>query len=348
MTQSVLSIRPAEAGTQQLAPQLVFDPSRRRFVTGSAAALLLAACGADEGPDRTVEGEGDGGGFPRTVTHGLGDTEIPSRPRRIVATSDRDQLDVLLAMDVKPVLFGFSGDYEVAAPWLDPTTVETLDHADMPDAFVPNLERIAAARPDLIIDAWSDESGHDALSAIAPTVQIKTSENDSWDSAQRLAGEACGTEDAAETAITETRSVIDQQAGGLRARRGRTIAVAFQQGDELVVLPGTAIGGRIVAELGLTVLDTSDGAPGAYSLEQIPDILGPADMILSFDYGGLADQEANQLFRALPAVRAGGYVTVTTDAASACYQESSLSLRWVAPEIADAVRTGAEGGGHRF
>jgi hypothetical protein len=107
------------------------------------------------------------------------------------------------------------------------------------------------------------------------------------------------------------------------------------------VLPGTAIGGRIVAELGLTVLDTSDGAPGAYSLEQIPDILGPADMILSFDYGGLADQEANQLFRALPAVRAGGYVTVTTDAASACYQESSLSLRWVAPEIADAVRTAA-------
>ena len=74
-----------------------------------------------------------------------------------------------------------------------------------------------------------------------------------------------------------------------------------------------------------------------YSLEQMNDLLGGADMIVSFDYGTLKDQEANKVFQSLPAVRAGNYLPIPTEIATACYQESTLSVRWVAGRLADVL-----------
>jgi ABC-type Fe3+-hydroxamate transport system substrate-binding protein len=108
------------------------------------------------------------------------------------------------------------------------------------------------------------------------------------------------------------------------------------------MIPGDEIGGRIVSELGLDVLDPPGGRSGQFSLEEIDTLLGAADMILAYDYGGNADLESNPLFAQLPAVVAGGYVTVPTDVATAVYQESTLSVRWAAPLIADALLHAAE------
>ena len=58
-------------------------------------------------------------------------------------------------------------------------------------------------------------------------------------------------------------------------------------------------------------------------------------MIVSFNYGTLKDQESNRVFRALPAVRNGNYVALPTEVATACYQESTLSIRWAASRVAD-------------
>ena len=55
-----------------------------------------------------------------------------------------------------------------------------------------------------------------------------------------------------------------------------------------------------------------------YSLEKMGDLLGQADIIISFDYGTLKDQEANRVFRALPAVMNGNYVALPTEVATAC------------------------------
>jgi hypothetical protein len=56
--------------------------------------------------------------------------------------------------------------------------------APMLDPFTPNLELIAAARPDLIVDAWGTDEIHASLSAIAPTVQIKVANETTWQEAQ--------------------------------------------------------------------------------------------------------------------------------------------------------------------
>lgn len=283
--------------------------------------------------------------FPRTVGHGLGEITIPAKPERIVATADRDQLDVLLAMGVKPVLYGFSGDYEVSAPWVPPTLLDGLEKSSMPASFEPNLEAIVSAQPDLIVDAWATEEQYQILSAIAPTVEIKVDVTTTWQEAQRLAGFASGLKSAAETAISETEAEIARHAERLVSYKDLTVAVAFQQGDQFVMIPGNEIGARIVAALGMTVISPPDGIGGLFSLEQMGEFLGDADIILSLDFGNLETQDANPVFRQLPAVQAQRYVAVTIDVASACYQESTLSLRWAAGPVADALIAAAEGRG---
>ena len=316
------------------------------------AACLLAACGSggsDGSPSTTAAPSGgtssSDDAWPRTVGRDFAETKVPAQPQRVVATADRDQLDVLLAMGIEPVLYGFSGDYEVSAPWIDPSEIEGLEKATMASAFEPNLERIAAARPDLIVDAWSEPTMHDSLSQIAPTVQIKIDNTDSWRDAQLLAGAALGQEEAADEAIAETEAVIASQAERLDEFEDLKVAVAYVDGGSLVVIPGDEIGGRIIADLGVEVLDPPGGESGRYSLEEIPELLGDADVILSFNAGGGTDSKANALFAALPAVQAGGYVPVDQELATAAYQESTLSLRWAAEGLTDAILAGANGEG---
>jgi len=302
-------------------------------VLAIVASAVAAGCGDDD-PGAASSAEA---GFPRTVGTGFAEVEIPARPERVVATADRDQLDVLLALGIEPVAYGRSGDYPEPPPWLDAAQVEGLESMSMPGSFEPNIEGIAAAQPDLIVDAFADETGYARLRRIAPTIEIKIETTDSWQDAQRLAGEATGEEDAAEAAIDETVAIQREQGERLAPLAGRSVALAFIDGDALVMIPGDEIGGRCLSELGLTVHPTPTGTQGRFSLERIGELLGDADVIVSFDYGSLDAQEANPLFTKLPAVRAGRYVTIPTEVASACYQESSLSMRWAAPRIADAV-----------
>jgi iron complex transport system substrate-binding protein len=330
--------------------------SRRRLLTLAAGAGVLAACAdddaspappaADAGGDVTSavpagnvppESTAAADGFPRTVGRDFATATIEARPTRVVATADRDQLDVLLAMGLAPAMYGRSGDYDTVAPWIDAVLVAGVEAAPMPGSFEPNLEAIAAARPDLIVDAWAEPSVHKDLSQIAPTIQVKLDNTDSWQAAQRLAGAATGREEAAELAIAETEAVLAAQAGRLVALAGLSVAVAFIDAAELVMIPGNEIGGRVFTELGLHVHPTPDGSSGRYSIEDLAELLGDADVIVSFDYGSLEGQEANPLFMQLPAVAAGRYVRLDVDTATACYQESTLSVRWAAGRVADAL-----------
>lgn len=335
--------------------------SRRQLIVGGLAGTVVAACRGGDTATTDVSASSTvtevsvsstvtdtiepADRFPRSVEHGLGVADIPAPPQRVVATADRDQLDVLLAMGLIPVQYGLSGDYDGSPPWIDATMLEGVEATRMADPFIPNLELIAWARPELIVDAWSDPPTHESLAAIAPTVQIKTEITDSWESAQRIAAEACGREAEAEAAIAETAAIIAEQAERLTAHIELTVAIAFLLGDQLSIITGNDIGGRVVSQLGFEVTSTPDGASGNFSLEQIEPLLGDADILLSFDYGGFEAQAANPLFAALPAVTAGRYVTVSSEVASACYQESTLSLRWAASRVADALLTAAEGRG---
>ena len=102
----------------------------------------------------------------------------------------------------------------------------------------------------------------------------------------------------------------------------------------------------------MNVISPGTVAPGqidALSLEQI-NAVADADIIAAPDFlpDQTAAQEANALFRALPAVQNGGYILLSPEMAQALYIESALSMQWGVPRLVDAVIAGAEGKGKRL
>lgn len=140
---------------------------------GDAAASAAPASGV--APDSLPEGYGStaaDGEFPRDVVHFGGTTTIPAEPERVVVIST-GQLDDVLSLGVVPV-----GATQASGAGLVPDYLS----AAFPDADLsgltsvglraePDLEAIAALRPDLVlINTVGAETIGAALAGVAPTV----------------------------------------------------------------------------------------------------------------------------------------------------------------------------------
>ena len=132
--------------------------------------IVMAGCGDGNGRDGAPSASPATSAVPRTVEHAFGHTEVPAEPRRIVVLNQYSLLDYLVAVGVKPV--GSSGDQAAGYPfgrWLQGKTdgVEMVGGTES-----PNLEKIAALRPDLILaNPWQTDLAP-ALSQIAPTIGV--------------------------------------------------------------------------------------------------------------------------------------------------------------------------------
>ncbi|GAB4384527.1 MAG: iron-siderophore ABC transporter substrate-binding protein [Elainellaceae cyanobacterium] len=106
----------------------------------------------------------------RMVQHALGETCVPNQPQRVVALSVPTLGDAL-ALNVKPIasIVYFDDAPPYLAKYLE--SIEILGKEEQ-----PNIERILALKPDLIIGIqYSMEAVYNQLSQIAPTVA------DDWD-----------------------------------------------------------------------------------------------------------------------------------------------------------------------
>ncbi|SDN80719.1 iron complex transport system substrate-binding protein [Klenkia soli] len=141
--------------------------------TEDAAASAAPASGV--APDALPDGFGStaaDGVFPRDVVHFGGTTTIPAAPERVVVIST-GQLDDVLSLGVVPV-----GATQASGAGLVPDYLT----AAFPDADLsgltsvglrlePDLEAIAALRPDLVlVNSVGAETVGAALAGIAPTV----------------------------------------------------------------------------------------------------------------------------------------------------------------------------------
>lgn len=323
--------------------------TRREFLASSFAAALLVACGSD---DDGEEGGATGGeGFPRTVTHLMGDATIPSRPERVAAVADGEALDHVLAAGITPVLYGQVEGYDgkrMLRPWAR-AVIEKEPEAYEAVRGEPDIERFAAATPDLIVAAWIAEEQYPVLEGIAPTIVIKLSDGTAWPEMQRLVGQATGREAESEAALEETEAAIEAAAERLKPYAGRTVTIGYQFVGELYIHGADTAIARLIPRLGLEI-DAPDDVParelGVFSLEETKR-LENADILLSPAFFA-EDQEAfeaSPLLQSLPAVQEGRYVPLSVDVAAAGYLESTLSVRWVLPLLADAIIEAAEGRG---
>ncbi|WP_330330156.1 iron-siderophore ABC transporter substrate-binding protein [Streptomyces sp. NBC_00536] len=175
-------------------------PFRRRgtaaVALAAAAALVLTACGGQDGKAGKEAPAGSGGDkkavaqggkdfsdaakktaafgttaaagqFPRTVDHAMGATEIKAAPKRVVVL-DVGELDNVVSLGLQPVGYAPTEGDEGIPDYLKngagaPKSVGTVNSL--------NLEAINALKPDLILGSQLRSADkYAALSKIAPTV----------------------------------------------------------------------------------------------------------------------------------------------------------------------------------
>lgn len=194
----------------------MYSRSRRlggKFLAAVAALALttgLAACGSEAatgGSDASGASQSDSD-FPRVVKHHKGQTELPTKPERIVAL-DNSLVEAVLALD-RPLIGGIGSyrDLRGFPPYLGDAVKDTQDVGPLES---PDLEAIAALEPDLIVSATvRHDALYDELSAIAPTVFVETT-GPIWKENVTKLGEALGAEDKA----TEVLGAYEKRAAAI-------------------------------------------------------------------------------------------------------------------------------------
>ena len=319
---------------------------RRSFLTGATAVGLGALVGCGSRGDGSPQARA-GNGFPRTVDHEAGRTEIPAQPRRVVSATDYDDLDAVLAAGITPVAFGFS-------PWLVPGLTPWASGAagstrlDGPIAAI-NLEKIAAQRPDLIVaqaDLLAD--AYPQLSAMAPTVVVAVRRGD-WRPGTRSVGRATGQEAVAAVAIERAEAEVRRIGAELAAHRGARVAVISRFSGQIRVdsIPdGPAGSGALLQDLGMTPVDGGvDPASRVLADEELTRF-GDVDALLVHEFDAQTDALiASPVFARLPVVRARRAMRLSRAATRASYLLSSLSVLYAAREFGTALRAAFEGRG---
>ncbi|ANS67553.1 ABC Fe(3+) transporter [Streptomyces lincolnensis] len=294
--------------------------------TGKAAGERNPVMNSSEGPSAAPSALADGmgadtdtdGSFPRTVTHFKGTTTLKAEPKKIAVLST-GQLDDLLTLGVVPTATtraanaGLVPDYLADAFPKDKAKLAAMTDAGTRQA--PNLESLAAAKPDLILANDSLGDLYPKLSKIAPTV-ITAGNGINWKRDLLLVGEAVGKGQAARRLLDGI--VRDAREQGKALDGDPTVSMIRFTPDRTRMFGVSSFTGSIAVDMGLSrpesqrftaisedigaeSIDTADGDWIFYSVQ------GDASKT---DAGSVV---AGPLWKSMKAVTAGHAVKVDDD-----------------------------------
>jgi iron complex transport system substrate-binding protein len=247
----------------------------RACVAVAAAAALLGACAP--GPNATsAAGER---GTTRTVQHAKGTAEVPANPQRVVVL-DTGELDDTLALGVKPV---GAVRVDVATDYLAYLGDQTAGIEMVGTISEPNLEKIAALNPDLILSSTvRHEELYEELNEIAPTV-LAPDLGDTWKDNFLLYAEALGKTEQAKQMVAD----FERRAAavGDTIGEGKSVSIVRFLPGEIRLYSDKSFIGTVITDMGLKVPEAARGADtfAALSAEQITK--ANADYIYVSTYG---------------------------------------------------------------
>ncbi|MFD7816415.1 iron-siderophore ABC transporter substrate-binding protein [Streptomyces sp. NPDC059785] len=330
-------------------------PRGTRLLTGALAVALLgalAACGSsdDSGTASSDTGTKSSGAFPAKVATKFGTVTVDSRPKRVVALGWGDA-ETALALGVQPVgqsdWLAFGGDG--VGPWAEgkydksPQKIGTLE---------PEYEKIAALKPDLILDTKSsgDETRYNTLSKIAPTIGVPKGGDQykiSWKKQTSMVAQALGLADDGEKLISDTEQKFKDAAAEHPEFKGKTITVGSRTASAWgAYVRGT---GRIdfVERLGFENNPKIEAKAGdAFSVPVSEENLQllDADLTVMAPIGITAKKiSSDPLYKAVPSVKKGHSVVFDDSNLSSAFATDSIlsvdyALKNVVPLFADAMK----------
>lgn len=260
--------------------------SLRAPAAALAVALLVAACGSDDGGEAAATDTTAAEAV--AFEHSQGTTDVPTDPQRIVTTTDQNALLPLLELGVTPVasagLIGEDGAQSFRrTDGFDTSGIEFVGAYGE-----PNAEAIAAQLPDLIVGYEFDGDYYDTLAEIAPTVLVQIFDRP-LDEALMDFARLVGRAERGEELRAEYEDRIEGLLDGLGDRREQLSISVITAGD-----PGQFYRADTGQAIGTVVerLDLLRPAPQqdeasfdeTFSVEQVAD--HDADVVLVIDFSG--------------------------------------------------------------
>lgn len=282
-----------------LLPDTVDDGTRREFLAAAVALGLLAGCGDDRG---------EPGSTTRTIQTDRGPVELPVRPQRLACA---DFYGSFQAIDLGLTPVGISG----GSSDLEPYKSRLKDVATIGDFERPDVEKLAAVRPDVILRTIdTDDALYEQLSKVAPTVEVSFQQLSLTEVTTRVANALNRERQAAELVRRH-----DQRAAGIRrayadvlaATRWTQVSPAASGEWFLTSAAWTDNAVLIAAGVRLARAGAAQKEPvKAYSLERMEMIADSDVIVVPAGEDGRTDPTMKEIlaadvWQALPAVKRG-------------------------------------------
>ncbi|NEA97993.1 iron-siderophore ABC transporter substrate-binding protein [Streptomyces sp. SID13726] len=341
--------------------------NRASRLTGLLTSVLLlaaaaVACGSSDSDSGSASSGATGssasaGAFPVTIDHKFGSTTIKAEPKRIVTVGLTDQ-DAVLALGKVPVgttewLGGYKG---AIGPWAQ----DKLGGAAAPTVLKdtgtgPQVEKIAALKPDLILAVYSGltKAQYESLSKFAPVVAQPKAYNDygvPWQQQTEEIGKALGKAAEAKTLVSGVEAKFAAAKKEHPEFAGATAVMATPY-EGTFVYGSQDVRSRILSDLGFSLpkdLDKVIGDQfGANISKERFDLLDQdVDVWILPDAGpAVTKLHSDKVYADLNVVKQGREVFIpeTSDYGNAVSLSTVLSLPYVLDRLVPQLTAAVDG-----
>jgi len=256
--------------------------TRRLIAVAFAAGLIAAACSSNAGnsqPEGAANPAKARGGFPVTVTAANGPVHLTKEPDAILSLSPT-ATEMLYAIGAGPQVKGVDSDsnYPPQAP------------RTKLSGFTPNVEAIAATKPDLVLVSNDASSLTKRLAAFhIPVLSLPAPPNISSVYAQfDQLGQATGHEQQAKKEVTVLRSQIRKIIAAV-PHRSKPVSYYYELDQTFYSVTSDTFIGKLLGLLGMkSIADSAKGAAAAggypqlsaeYVVKANPDFIILADTV---------------------------------------------------------------------
>jgi iron complex transport system substrate-binding protein len=288
-----------------------------------------------------------------TLTHKYGQTTIETQPVRIITVGLTEQ-DALLALGVTPIATTewFGGHPGALWPWAQAKVTGPMPEV-LGDASGPNIEKIAALKPDLILAIYSGitEEQYTLLSQIAPTVAQSAEFGDygvGWQELTKTVGTAIGKATEADALIAEVDGKFAEVVAKYPEFAGKTAAVVTPY-EGIWVYGKDDARGRLITSLGMqmpTELVAFVGKEFGATLSAERVDLIDVDVVIWLDADEAEGELGGPLYSALPVHTEGREVfldSYTSALGGATSYVSALSIPYLLDRLAPMIATAIDG-----